>query len=146
MDDPAHVQTSKISQRGKQLEIENIVYPTEDLLVKPSRDDPVFSDRPVPSVKFLIPMDDVGNLLMVWDFLSCFGKTLRLSPFSLNDFEEAIDFNGVSNLIAEAHVALLTLLINEHDEYYLLIQQKKRKETVITTWFVYFSRESIYMD
>lgn len=131
MEDQAPAQTSKTSQSRKQPTIEEIVYPIEDLLVKPSRDDPVFTERPVPSVNFLIPVADVGNFLMVWDFLSCFGKTLHLSPFSLNDFEEAIAYDGVPNLIVETHIALLTLLLKECDEYYCLIQQKKRKEAVI---------------
>ncbi|ONK81163.1 uncharacterized protein A4U43_C01F25950 [Asparagus officinalis] len=136
--DQVQVQTNKSTKRGKQSKLEEIVYPIEDLLVKPSRDDPEFTKRPVPSVNFIIPVADVGNLLMVWDFLSCLGKTLHLSPFSLDDFEKAIAYDGVSNLIAEAHIALLTLLVNEEGEYYVFIQQKKREEKIImNTWLQY---------
>ncbi|XP_077252287.1 uncharacterized protein LOC143891635 [Tasmannia lanceolata] len=109
-----------------------IKYPIDDLLVKPCADDPVFSDRPVPSTNFLVPMNDVGSLLMVWDFCSCFGKLLHLSPFSLEEFEYAIVYEGISNLIVEAHCAILRLLIDDQGEYYTLIQEKNRK-TMVTS-------------
>lgn len=133
-----NAQINKTMQKEHQLKIEKIVYPIEDLLVKPTVDDPKFSARPVPSVNFLIPIDEVGNLLMVWDFLSCFGKNLRLSPFSLSNFEEAVSYNGESNLIVEAHVALLTLLIKENDEFNSFVQQREKEEKIaLNAWMDY---------
>lgn len=117
-----------------------IKYPIDDELVKPSEDDPFFSERPKPSKDFIIPMENVGDLLMVWDFCSSFAKLLRLSPFSLEDFENAIVYEGDSDLILELHSAFLKLLINDQGEYYALTQQKERKEKVmkIISCFVFY--------
>ncbi|KAJ6814533.1 DDT domain-containing protein [Iris pallida] len=123
-----------------------VKYPIEDSLVKPSADDPVFTLRPVPSINFVVPMENVGNLLMVWDFLSCFGKVLRLSPFSLDDFEDAITYESDTNLVAEVHTSILSLLINDHAEYHSLIQQKKRKEKVTTKIWVQYLCDFLEMD
>lgn len=123
-----------------------VKYPLEDLLVKPSADDPVFTVRPMPSINFVIPMENVGNLLIVWDFLSSFGNVLHLSPFSLDDFEHAITYESDANLVTEIHISILSLLINDHDEYYTLIQQKKRNETVTTKFWVQYLCDFLELD
>lgn len=116
-----------------------IEYPIDDELVKPSEDDPIFSERPKPSQHFIIPVENVGDFLMVWDFCSSFAKVLHLSPFSLEDFENALVYEGISDLILEVHSAILKLLISDQGEYYALTQQKKRKEMVlkIITCFIF---------
>lgn len=96
--------------------------------MKPGPDDQLFTDRPSPSRDFNVPMNCVGDLLMVWDFCSSFSRVLNLWPFSLEDFENAIchkDSNLV--LIVETHSALLRILIKDDDEYSLALQNKKRK-------------------
>lgn len=119
-------------------EMVEIEYPIEDLMVKSSPEDPAFTTRPLPSDKFHIPSENIGNLLLVWDFLSCFSKLLRLSPFSVDEFESAIAYEGASDLINEAHFCLLTLLINDHGEYYNLIQETKREEVItLKDWSEY---------
>jgi len=99
--------------------------------VTPSPDDPVFTDRPSPAKDFNIPMSCVGELLMVWDFLSSFGRLLQLSPYSLEDFEIAIchkDSNVA--LLVESHAALFRLLIKDDDEYSLAVKNRKLKSKV----------------
>ncbi|KAJ7957110.1 DDT domain-containing protein [Quillaja saponaria] len=114
-------------------------YPIDDLLVKPGPDDPVFTDRPSPSRDFNVPMDCVGDLLMVWDFCLSFGRLLHLSPFSLEDFENAIchkDSNLV--LLVESHAALLGLLIRDNGDYFVAVQKRKRKMKItMITWTDY---------
>ncbi|XP_042477159.1 DDT domain-containing protein DDB_G0282237-like isoform X2 [Macadamia integrifolia] len=110
---------------------EPIRYPIDDTLVQPGADDPVFTDRPSPSRDFGIPMDCVGDLLMVWDFFSSFAELLNLWPFSLEDFENAIchkDSNLI--LVVESHSAVLRLLMKDKGGYFMVIQGKKRKPKI----------------
>lgn len=105
---------------------EPIKYPIDDLLVKRSADDPVFTDRPSPTRDFSVPMFCVGDLLMVWDFCASFGKPLNLWPYSLEDFENAIchkDSNVV--LLVESHAALFRVLIKEDGEYSSIVKKRK---------------------
>lgn len=123
----------------KDVENGGIKYPIDDQLVQPGADDPVFTDRPSPTRDFTIQMDCVGDLLMVWDFCSSFGRMLYLWPFSLEDFEKALCHKD-SNLalIVETHAALFRLLINEEGQYYVVIQRKKRKPKItLITWTEY---------
>ncbi|XP_044481817.1 homeobox-DDT domain protein RLT1 isoform X3 [Mangifera indica] len=116
-----------------QHEEEPVRYPIDDLLVLPGADDPVFTDRPLPAKDFKVPMDCVGDLLMVWDFCSSFGRLLHLWPFSLEDFENAICHKG-SNLvlIVESHSSLLRSIIKNTGESIMPIKNTKRKITAIT--------------
>ncbi|XP_031380217.1 DDT domain-containing protein DDB_G0282237 isoform X2 [Punica granatum] len=129
----------KNDKDGDQTTVEVIKYPIEDLLVKPGADDPAFTTRPSPSRDFKVPLDCVGDLLMVWDFCSSFSRLLHLSPFSLEDFENAIchkDSNLV--LIVETHSTLLRLLIKDDGEYSAYIQGKRRKSKItLITWTEY---------
>lgn len=111
-----------------QPEEEPIKYPIDDLLVQPGADDPVFSDRPLPSRDFNVPIDCVGDLLMVWDFCSSYGKLLHLWPFSLENFENAICHKGSNlSLIVETHSALLGLLKRDNNEYFSPLHKRSRK-------------------
>ncbi|KAK2966250.1 hypothetical protein RJ640_008233 [Escallonia rubra] len=125
----------KFAEEGKGKK-EPIKYPIDDLLVQPGSDDPAFTQRPSPSREFNIPMDCVGDLLMVWNFCSSFGRLLQLSPFSLEDFENALchkDSNVI--LIVESHSTLLRLLMKDNGDYAMAIQKKKRKpKMTIITW------------
>ncbi|KAK9095902.1 hypothetical protein Sjap_021399 [Stephania japonica] len=118
---------------------EPIKYPIDDLLVKPSAYDPVLTDRPAPMRDFGVPMDCVGDLLMIWDFCSSFSKLLHLWPFSLEDFENAICHKDSNvTLIMETHSAIIRLLIKDGGDYYTLIQKKKRKAKItLITWAEY---------
>ncbi|XP_024987112.1 DDT domain-containing protein DDB_G0282237 isoform X2 [Cynara cardunculus var. scolymus] len=116
-----------------------IKYPIDDLLVQPAADDPVFIPRPPPTRDFNIPMECVGDVLMVWDFCCSYSKLLNLSPFSLDDFENALchkDSNVV--LIVESQSALLRLLIKDNGDYFIALQKKKRKPKItLVTWTDY---------
>lgn len=118
---------------------EPIKYPIDDLLVQPAVDDPVFTERPSLSRDFNVPMNCVGDLLMVWDFCSSFSSLLHLWPFSLEDFENALchkDSNLV--LIVETHSAVLRMLIKDNRNYTTTIQKKKRKPKItLVTWTEY---------
>ncbi|XP_020573624.1 DDT domain-containing protein DDB_G0282237 isoform X2 [Phalaenopsis equestris] len=118
---------------------EPIIYPIDDLLVKPSADDPNFTDRPLPSTDFNVPMDCVGDLLMFWNFFTSFGRFLHLWPFSLEDFENAICHkHSEVMLILESHSAILKLLIKDGGDYYVAIQNKRKKLKVkLTNWANY---------
>ncbi|KAL8130521.1 hypothetical protein V2J09_019676, partial [Rumex salicifolius] len=120
-------------------EKEHINYPIDDLLLQPIDDDVVLAERPSPLRDFRLPMDCVGDLMMVWDFCTSFGRLLKLSPFSLEDFENAI-FYKESNItiIVETHSALLNLLIGDEGEYYTTIMKRKRKNKISKiTWTEY---------
>lgn len=118
---------------------EPIIYPIDDLFVKPSADDPNLTDRPSPSTDFHVPMDCVGDLLMVWNFFISFGRLLHLWPFSLEDFENAICHkNSELMLILESHSAILKFLIKDGGDYFTAIRNKRQKLKVkLTNWANY---------
>ncbi|PON48734.1 WSTF/Acf1/Cbp [Parasponia andersonii] len=118
---------------------EPIKYPIDDLLVQPGADDPVFTDRPVPLRDFNVPMECVGDLLLVWDFCSSFGRLLNLSPYSLEDFENAICHKETNViLLVETHSALMRLLIKDSGQYLLAVQKRNRKiKITLINWTEY---------
>ncbi|XP_020201968.1 DDT domain-containing protein DDB_G0282237 [Cajanus cajan] len=127
--------TKKRKAESYYVQEESIKYPIDDLLVRPSPDDPVFSSRPSPSRDFNVPTYCVGDLLMVWDFFMSFGKLLRLWPYTLKDFENAIshkDSNVV--LLVESHAVLFRVLIKGDDEYSAAVQEKVQKKITMINW------------
>ncbi|KAK2384943.1 hypothetical protein P8452_39748 [Trifolium repens] len=114
-----------------------VKYPIDDLLVKPSPDDPVFTDRPSPSRDFNVPMHCIGDLLMVWDFCTSFGKQLNLWPYSLEDFENAICNKDSNVLLVESHAALFRVLIDDGGEYTSAIENRKLQKITMVTWSKY---------
>ncbi|RYR66294.1 hypothetical protein Ahy_A03g012281 isoform A [Arachis hypogaea] len=126
-------------QENGQHKVERIKYPIDDLLVKPSPHDPVLANRPSPSRDFNVPMNCVGNLLMVWDFCTTFGKVLHLLPYSLEDFENAIchkDSNIV--LLVESHAALFRVLIQDDSEYTEAVKNRRTKSKItMVNWTEY---------
>ncbi|XP_061369900.1 uncharacterized protein LOC133312677 [Gastrolobium bilobum] len=137
--DAAQFDGSAQEKENDQQKDEPIKYPIDDLLVKPSPDDPVFTDLPSPSRDFSVPMDCVGDLLMVWDFCTSFGKLLHLWPYSLEDFENAVchkDSNVV--LLVESHAALFRILINDDGEYSSAVKKRKLKSKItMINWTEY---------
>uniref|UniRef100_J3LY46 DDT domain-containing protein n=1 Tax=Oryza brachyantha TaxID=4533 RepID=J3LY46_ORYBR len=113
--------------------------PIDDLLLKPTADDPNLSKKHPLSTDFRVPVDYVGDLLMVWDFCMSYGRILCLSPFSLSDMENAI-CHKESNLalLVEIHAALFNLLIKDRGGYFTFLQNKRRKSKVtLVTWAEY---------
>ncbi|CAN1342755.1 Rhamnogalacturonate lyase, partial [Linum perenne] len=116
-----------------------IKYPIDDLLVQPAASDPVFTERPLPSRDFKVPVDCVGDLLLVWDYCSSFGRLLHLSPFPLEDFENAIcrkDYNLI--LIVEIHSAFLRLLLKENGDRFFSAKRRTAKSKItLNNWTEY---------
>ncbi|KAG1370024.1 DDT domain-containing protein [Cocos nucifera] len=129
----------KLKREEEKVEEKPVKYPIDDLLVQPAADDPVFSDRPILSTDFRVPMDCVGNLLMIWDFCSSFSRLLHLWPFSLEDFENALCHKDSDlMLIVELHSAIIRLLIKDESDYFMAIQSKKRKSKItLSNWAEY---------
>ncbi|KAI7869325.1 ATP-utilizing chromatin assembly and remodelling N-terminal-domain-containing protein [Spinellus fusiger] len=132
--------TSKSESRMMDVKyLESIIkYPIEDLDVPAYRRDPsgegkvvdmspntAHANKPVQNPtgdmplcpiprKTTIPMDCFGSLLMVWCFLSIFARPLDLSPFTIDDFENALyhDSSAIkARLLIESNVALLNAII-----------------------------------
>lgn len=99
-----------------------IKYPTEDLDVVLSQREKskrmaanghIKRPRPVPSRDLSFPDPIFESLLMAWSFFTAFGVPLKLSPFTLDEFECAIRHNDVEQpvtLIAEIHSSLIYAL------------------------------------
>jgi len=81
-----------------------------------------------------IPTHCIPDLLMVWDFLCTFGRTLSLQPIELDDFAASLSFRPSNDLqnsqpsdeqsslqpqsyipvyLAECHIALLRMLLKD---------------------------------
>ena len=112
-------------------EKESINYPIEDLLLPPDHDDADITQRPRLSRDFNVSMDCAGDLLMVWDFCSSFGRQLHLWRFSLEDFENALCHKeSISVLIMEVHACLFRFLINEDSDKFKALKRRSRKSKV----------------
>ncbi|CAH8281915.1 unnamed protein product [Eruca vesicaria subsp. sativa] len=118
---------------------EPINYPIEDLLLPQEPDDANITQRPSPSRDFSVSIDCVGDLLMVWDFCSSFGRQLHLWRFSLEDLENAV-CHKESNLVLmmEVHACLFRFLINEGDDTFKALKRRSRKSKItLITWTEY---------
>ncbi|CAF2119013.1 unnamed protein product [Brassica napus] len=120
-------------------EKESINYPIEDLLLPPDHDDADITQRPRLSRDFNVSMDCAGDLLMVWDFCSSFGRQLHLWRFSLEDFENALCHKeSISVLIMEVHACLFRFLINEDSDKFKALKRRSRKSKItLITWTEY---------
>lgn len=112
-------------------EDQSIKYPVDDLLVQPTAEDRLLMERPSPCRDFNVPMDCVGDLLMVWDFCASFARLLNLSPFSLEDFENSLCYkDSTPLLIVECCSSLLRLLVKDNGKFSMAIENRKRKPKV----------------
>ncbi|KAL7318660.1 hypothetical protein PS15m_001876 [Mucor circinelloides] len=71
--------------------------------------------RPTPNYQSTIPADCIGSFLMVWSFLGNFSHPLKLSPFSLDDFENALRYDSATTILTESNIALLNAVIVQRD-------------------------------
>lgn len=72
--------------------------------------------RPRPSNLVTVPAECFGSFLMIWSFLTTFSRPLGLSPFTMDDFENALRHDDVhfkSQLLIESNVCLLNAIIRE---------------------------------
>ncbi|KAG8383925.1 hypothetical protein BUALT_Bualt04G0064700 [Buddleja alternifolia] len=120
-------------------EAQSMKYPIDDLLVQPTEEDRLLMERPSPCRDFNVPMECVGDLLMVWDFCASFGRLLNLFPFSLEDFENSLCCkDSTPLLIVESCSSLLRLLMKDNAEFSMAIENKKRKPKITQlTWAEY---------
>ncbi|KAH6812610.1 hypothetical protein C2S51_021628 [Perilla frutescens var. frutescens] len=116
-------------------------YPVDDLLVQPSAEDRLLMERPCPCRDFNVPMECVGDLLMVWDFCTSFGRLLNLSPFCLEDFENSLGYkDSTPMLIVESCSSLLRLLVKDKGKFAKMVENRKRKPKITQiTWTEYLS-------
>ena len=83
-----------------------------------------------------IPVECTPDLIMVWDFLCTFSRPLSLQPIALDDFAAALSQRPLDALsspplyLAEAHLALLKLLLNDptSDEWWWSTLETKESE------------------
>ncbi|XP_009122481.1 DDT domain-containing protein DDB_G0282237 [Brassica rapa] len=135
-EDGSHVAEETDKEANGTEEEPPISYPIEDSLLPLEPDDANITQRPSPSRDFSVPMDCVGDLLMVWDFCSSFGRQLHLWRFSLEDLENAV-CHKESNLviIMEVHACLFRFLINEGDDTFKALKRRSRKSKItMITW------------
>lgn len=90
-----------------------------DLLVQYSDYD-ASHDKPRvrPSLNLSLPFGEhFEKFLMSWSFLNVMGKPLGLSPFTLDDYEQALYHNdpyqSTSTLMSEIHSSLINILISD---------------------------------
>ncbi|KAJ0266073.1 Uncharacterized protein HA466_0001320 [Hirschfeldia incana] len=138
-EDGSHVAEETDKETNGSEEEPPINYPIEDLLLPSEPDDSNITQRPSPSRDFNVPMDCVGDLLMVWDFCSSYGRQLHLWRFALEDFENAICHKeGNLVLIMEVHACLFRFLINEGDDTFKALKRRSRKSKItLITWTEY---------
>ncbi|CAN7068970.1 unnamed protein product [Brassica rapa subsp. trilocularis] len=135
-EDGSHVAEETDKEANGTEEEPPISYPIEDSLLPLEPDDANITQRPSPSRDFSVQMDCVGDLLMVWDFCSSFGRQLHLWRFSLEDLENAV-CHKESNLvlIMEVHACLFRFLINEGDDTFKALKRRSRKSKItMITW------------
>ncbi|KAI9248962.1 ATP-utilizing chromatin assembly and remodelling N-terminal-domain-containing protein [Helicostylum pulchrum] len=71
--------------------------------------------RPEPNRHSTVPDECYGSFLMVWSFLGVFSQPLKLSPFGLDDFENALHHNSHTTILIESNIALLNAIIKQRD-------------------------------
>lgn len=125
------------------------VYPMKDRLLM---EDKVIGDDRTKSAGARLPdmtgfpgiSDDcTPDVLMAWDFLCTFEKTLSLAPIALDDFASALvyvppqgqmgdDVQAPPVYLAEAHLALLKLLFNDRssDDWWWAILETDETEGI----------------
>ena len=118
-------------------EDQSIKYPVDDLLVQPTVEDRLLTERPSPCRDFNVPMECVGDLLMVWDFCTSFGRLLNLSPFSLEDFENSLCYkDSTPILVVESCSSLLRLLVKDNSKFAMVVENRKRRPKVSYIFFL----------
>ncbi|ORY30989.1 hypothetical protein BCR39DRAFT_100098 [Naematelia encephala] len=95
-------------------------YPADDLVVEWSDKIDEAAGRPLvrPTPNRTLPFgDQFETLLMTWSFLNVMGKPLALSPFTLDDYEQALYHNdpwtSPTPLMTEIHACLINALVRD---------------------------------
>lgn len=75
----------------------------------------MLTERPLPT-RHLPFADNFDTFLSTWQFLNVMGGTLKLSQFTLDEFEQALYHSDPAQpcqLLTETHAALLNIIIRE---------------------------------
>ncbi|KAG0227766.1 hypothetical protein BGW42_002736 [Actinomortierella wolfii] len=105
--------------------IKVIKYPIEDLdldikLSKKEDDgEPTIQRRPKGLTDLGVPHACFEQVVMAWQFLNSFSEPLKLSPFSIKDFEDSLQHTTTeprSVLVAEYHSVLLNVIIDDRQK------------------------------
>ncbi|KAG0322830.1 hypothetical protein BGZ99_003142 [Dissophora globulifera] len=109
-------------------ETNTIKYPIEDLDLDPAKEKkivkkdsegneiPRVEARPEAQKDEAVPQDSFEAVVMSWQFLNSYSTPLKLSPFGLHDFEDALthtDEQHPSVMVAEYHSALMNVIIQD---------------------------------
>ncbi|TMW60247.1 hypothetical protein Poli38472_000289 [Pythium oligandrum] len=83
-----------------------------------SPEDVVRSERPSPAPCTLgdIPVEYIGQVLTIWDGLSCFAHILQLSPITMDQLVAALMHKEYSPLMTEVHMCLLDLILEDRED------------------------------
>jgi hypothetical protein len=102
-----------------------IKFPIEDLEVDPASErelkakiageEPRRRDRPAPSKELGISLTIFEPLMVTYHFLHAFGKPLMLAPFTLDDYEAALQHTSSDPcpLITEIHASLINIIVRD---------------------------------
>lgn len=77
------------------------------------------SERPIPHHDSLIPPELFEHFLSIWAFLTVFAEPLKLSAYSVDEFERALFHNThqpKATVLVEYNACLLNVIINERKE------------------------------
>lgn len=102
-----------------------IKFPIEDLEVDPvtprelkakiTGEEPRRMDRPQPSKEIGVAKAIFEPLMVTYHFLQAFGKPLMLSPFTLDDYQAALQFASADYcpLMSEIHATLINIVVRD---------------------------------
>ncbi|TRM65788.1 ATP-utilizing chromatin assembly and remodelling N-terminal-domain-containing protein [Schizophyllum amplum] len=139
-------EAQKAKEEAERLAVEKkkkkpIRYPTEDLDVRLADKDKnagMRLDRPLASRQALPFNESPGtfeSFLLAWNFINGHGQALRISSFTLDEFEHALEHNEPDEpcpLLAEVHFSLLdnlrTVPFHRHSALLSLLQLKDQYE------------------
>eukprot|EP00002_Diphylleia_rotans_P036476 TRINITY_DN8040_c0_g1_i4.p1 TRINITY_DN8040_c0_g1~~TRINITY_DN8040_c0_g1_i4.p1 ORF type:complete len:558 (+),score=139.80 TRINITY_DN8040_c0_g1_i4:45-1718(+) len=113
----AEKRLQKMEERKKKRQASKpIKYPIEDEEVPESER---LSEQPCPTLSkdFIVETTKVGPIIMVWNFISTYGKLCKISPFSLDDFMDGLSMKEKCPLVTTVIVQFLKMIMeNENAE------------------------------
>jgi hypothetical protein len=86
---------------------------------------------PQPSTDFEEPHNCLTSLYMTWSFLTSFSNALSLSPFTVEDYSAALNYNNNCALTAHTMYRVLKLALDTVDSDDTKI---KKKNLTVKTW------------
>jgi hypothetical protein len=86
---------------------------------------------PQPSTDFEEPQNCLTSLYMTWSFLTSFSNALSLSPFTVEDYSAALNYNNNCALTAHTMYRVLKLALDTVDSDDTKI---KKKNLTVKTW------------